>query len=60
MKIKGELEVDEKRGVIYFHDEKGITKLRLQGLPAPIKFGCFAPMFDIRIQKPVAVNWPVK
>ena len=34
---KGELEVDERRGVIYFHSsETGITLLRISRLPTPI------------------------
>lgn len=27
--IKGELEIDHVRGVVYFHDEKGKTVLRI-------------------------------
>ena len=58
MKIKGELEIDETRGIVYFHDKKGITKMRLQGLPKPIKIDSVTGnMLDIRIQRPVAVNW---
>jgi len=35
--IKGELEIDQERGVIYFHSyEEGITKLRICNLPFPI------------------------
>jgi hypothetical protein len=37
MKIMGELEIDKKRGVIYFHSlALGRTLLRIQGLPKPI------------------------
>lgn len=37
IKMKGELEIDEERGVIYFHaTETGDTKLRIGMLPAPI------------------------
>lgn len=44
MNIKGELEIDHKRGVIYFHtlDENtvttfgGVTILRICNLPKPI------------------------
>lgn len=33
----GQLEIDNDRGVIYFHDEKtGTTKLRICNLPTPI------------------------
>ncbi len=35
-KIKGELEIDHERGVIYFHNEEGCTTLRLCNLPTPI------------------------
>jgi len=34
--IEGVLEVDEERGVIYFHSKKGYTLLRLSSLPKPI------------------------
>lgn len=30
----GRLEVDQERGVLYFHDEKGECLLRLEGIPA--------------------------
>ena len=36
LKIKGELEIDRERGVIYFHSEHGYTALRICNLPAPI------------------------
>lgn len=37
VKIKGELEVDTERGVIYFHsNETGTTVLRISALPTPI------------------------
>lgn len=32
----GTLEIDERRGVIYFHDADGVTVLRICRLPAPI------------------------
>jgi hypothetical protein len=39
-KIKGELEIDSERGVIYFHamqgQFKGVTLMRICRLPAPI------------------------
>lgn len=39
-KIEGQLEIDHKRGVIYFHitkgDMAGRTKLRISQLPTPI------------------------
>ena len=37
IKIKGELEIDALRGVIYFHEGKtGTTLLRICRLPIPI------------------------
>ncbi|MDP2665488.1 MAG: hypothetical protein Q8P23_02495 [bacterium] len=36
IKFEGELEIDQARGVIYFHDELGITLLRISRLPTPI------------------------
>lgn len=37
IKIKGEMEIDVKRGVIYFHsEEKGHSAFRMCGLPTPI------------------------
>lgn len=36
MLIGGTLEIDEKRGVIYFHDANGLTVLRVCRLPNPI------------------------
>ena len=32
-RLKGELEIDHDRGVIYFHNEKGYTTLRICSLP---------------------------
>ena len=58
MKINGQLEVDKKRGVIYFHDKNGITRMRIQGLPAPISTeNKFMSMLDIKIVSPVVANW---
>lgn len=34
--IEGVLEIDNHRGVIYFHSKNGITVLRMEGLPRPI------------------------
>ena len=40
IRIKGELEIDQRRGVIYFHSTdsrlKGLTVLRICRLPRPI------------------------
>ena len=37
IKIKGEIEIDQERGVIYFHsEEEGHTPLRICRLPIPI------------------------
>lgn len=35
--INGTLEIDYNRGVIYFHSDKGITRLRICQLPLPRK-----------------------
>ena len=32
----GTLEVDHERGVIYFHTNKGVTKMRISGMPVPV------------------------
>ncbi len=38
--IKGELEIDQERGVIYFHayegNLKGLSQLRISQLPTPV------------------------
>jgi hypothetical protein len=34
--IKGELEIDQERGVIYFHSNEGYSLLRISSLPKPI------------------------
>ena len=36
VKIEGQLEIDQQRGVIYFHSDTGGTVLRICNLPAPI------------------------
>lgn len=36
IKFEGELEIDQARGVIYFHDKNGVTLLRVCRLPTPI------------------------
>lgn len=44
IRLRGELEIDQQRGVVYFHVKssmiaekyKALTILRIQGLPAPI------------------------
>jgi hypothetical protein len=36
MLIDGILEIDRQRGVIYFHDQQGTTRLRICRLPKPI------------------------
>jgi hypothetical protein len=63
MLIKGTLEVDEERGVIYFHTDDQYmingygtqTPLRIQGLPAPI---VSTKQMDINF-KYHAVSWEV-
>jgi len=32
----GQLEIDQDRGVIYFHSNEGVTLLRICSLPKPI------------------------
>jgi hypothetical protein len=34
--IKGTLDIDVERGVIYFHDESGMTLVRIYGLNRPV------------------------
>ena len=51
--IKGTLEIDYNRGVIYFHNNQGVTVLRICSLPKPIPPGML--MFDITHMK--GVNW---
>ncbi len=36
VKIQGQLEIDQQRGVIYFHSATGGTVLRVCQLPTPI------------------------
>ena len=36
---EGQLEIDSRRGVIYFHNSNGSTLLRICGLPTPITNG---------------------
>jgi hypothetical protein len=46
--IKGILEIDENRGVMYFHDEStGMTALRISRLPTPIPDPVRGEMLDI-------------
>jgi hypothetical protein len=46
--IKGILEIDENRGVMYFHDEStGMTSLRICRLPTPIPNPVRGEMLDI-------------
>jgi hypothetical protein len=48
IKIRGELEIDQDRGVIYFHSlEQGITALRICNLPKPIPDPRINGMLDI-------------
>ena len=50
-KIEGQLEIDHKRGVIYFHsNESGFTHLRICNLPKPIP--------ELRQTLDVAYNGP--
>jgi hypothetical protein len=43
MLIDGTLQIDEERGVIYFHDELGGTVLRICRLPRPIPLDAEEP-----------------
>lgn len=36
LEIEGTLEIDQDRGVIYFHTKEGITLMRMCSLPTPI------------------------
>jgi hypothetical protein len=47
MQIIGRLEIDEERGVIYFHTNEGKTLLRICNLPRPINMNNPDEMLDI-------------
>lgn len=47
MKFRGELEIDARRGVIYFHSENGDTLLRIGGLPTPVPEPTGSNLLDI-------------
>lgn len=54
LKFPGVLEVDQKRGVIYFHSCEGMSLLRICRLPTPIP----NPLTFINIdQKPAVHNF---
>ena len=48
-RIQGELEIDNDRGVIYFHSQlMGVTIMRICRLPTPIPFKLHKPcLIDI-------------
>jgi len=49
-RILGELEIDIKRGVLYFHSvDTGTTKLRICGLQFPVRFETENPMSSLDI-----------
>jgi hypothetical protein len=51
----GELQIDHQRGVIYFHSDEGITRLRMCRLPTPIpELDDNFSLLDITAGKP---NW---
>ena len=60
--VRGYLEIDSDRGVIYFHtDDKevaervgGITVLRICRLPTPVPLD---KMLDVTLSKDVGVSW---
>jgi hypothetical protein len=48
--VMGELEIDVKRGVLYFHSlETGTTKLRICGLQFPVRFEVENPMSSLDV-----------
>jgi hypothetical protein len=58
----GQLEIDVDRGVIYFHSAQGMTLLRMQGLPAPIRTYLDPDeqsLLDVRIVGEVHTSWSV-
>jgi len=49
-RVIGELEIDTKRGVLYFHSiETGTTKLRICGLQFPVRFETENPMSSLDV-----------
>lgn len=58
-KIKGELEIDHERGVIYFHgDKSGFTHLRICNLPKPIPEVIPSGISPLRSSLDIAYNGP--
>ena len=57
VKIKGELEIDQERGVIYFHSDQGWTVLRICRLPKPMPINN-PEMLDITHM--VGISWKGK
>lgn len=61
--IKGELEIDVERGVVYFHPHEGKlaggSLLRIEGLPTPIRID---GLIDINARTPgiIACNYAVR
>jgi len=56
--VKGELEIDHRRGVIYFHTSDaakiklyGVTMLRIRQLPTPV------PKYQLDITHMKGQNW---
>ena len=58
LKIKGELEIDRERGVIYFHSNQGHTALRICNLPTPVPTTDFDSGMDITFG--VGCSWKGK
>jgi hypothetical protein len=50
---QGELEIDMETGTIYFHNTRGRTILRVQGLPSPIPEKGF---YEVKV-KEASVSW---
>lgn len=50
----GEIEIDLKRGVVYFHSATGLTTLRICGLSFPDVYDPQRDQMDITIRQPVS------
>jgi len=53
-KQSGEIEIDLRRGVVYFHSETGITLVRICNLKFPEKFDPQIDQIDISVRVPVS------
>ena len=58
IKLKGELEIDHERGVIYFTNEAtGTTIFRICGLPTPIPLPYDMGWGMLDVSHMIGVNW---